>query len=106
MKLGRWEVKAGDSQKQSAEVQEESSAEELLRAFDNALLLEQEDRIRKELSAKGCTDQSPTVKILIRHLAATQLARILDRLDSAVFGSQLALLNLLNSTRQSGAPRE
>ena len=56
-----------------------------------------EDLIRRDLKAANIQDQAEKEKILISHLAATQLNAAYERVNSDIFGSQIDLLRSLNS---------
>ena len=99
IEIGRGGVKTyGDTGQKAADAKP-TAVDELLSAFDNVLLKEQEKLIRKDLAGKDLTD-SDTVKVLIRHLAATQISAAFERIDTLIWGSQLTLLEMLNSAVQ------
>ena len=74
-------------------------AEELLQAFDNPLLLEQEHLIRSDLKLRGLGSQDDdTTRILVRHLASTQIALLFNQIDRMIWGSQVTYLHFLNAS--------
>jgi hypothetical protein len=75
-----------------------AEAEKLMRAFDSLLLQEQEKAILKDLDEKGLKDRNETVEVLVRHLAGTQLDLYFERINSRIWGSQVFLLQELNSS--------
>lgn len=81
-----------------------SSAEELMRSLDTPILLEAEQMIRNDLEKRGLDYQGEVANILIRHLAASQIAYAFERIYSIIFGSQIEILNHLN-TDSRGATR-
>lgn len=74
-----------------------SPADELLRAFDNALLVQQENYIRAELERLNITQVTERERVLIRLLAAVAIVSAFERTYSLIWGSQLGLLQFLNS---------
>ncbi len=87
-----FQAETGEEQKSSAVAKR---AEELKRAFDSPLLLEQEQRIRNDL---GEVLKAPeAVDVLIRHLAATQIIYRFENLYWLIWGSQIAILQHLNA---------
>ena len=55
-----------------------------------------EDEIKNFLYEEGLETTGNTVNVLIRHLAGTRLLLSFEQTHSQIFGSQLALLRLLN----------
>ncbi len=90
---------------QQAPEKKESSVDELMKVFDSATLRLQEKAIQKDLEAKGLTESPDAVKILVRHLAATQLTLAFEKINSLIWGSQIRILEFLNTTPQ-GATAE
>ncbi len=104
VKIGSLRVGAIATSPQVGDSPRTASTEELLRAFDSVVMRNCEDKIRQDLADRGLGDQSDTVRVLIRHLAATQIALSLERIDRLIFGSQLMLLQFLNTLQ--GASHE
>ena len=73
-----------------------------MRALDSPVLLETEGSVRKELQKRSLSD-AESVKVLVRFLAATALAYAYEVLYQQIWGSQLAILQFLN-TQPAGAP--
>ena len=83
-------------------VGKEKTVEEVLRAFDSEVLREQQGLITKDLEARGLHDQDEIIRILTKHLAATQLELRFEIIDKLMLGSQIRLLQCLNP--QYGVP--
>ena len=79
-------------------------AEQLLRALDSQLLCEQEDIIKKELNERKLHGEE-AVKVLVRYLAATQIAHAFEMLYRNIWGSQIKMLEALNC-QTNGFARE
>ena len=79
-----------------------SGAEESLARFDNRLLVEQETAIRNELSARRIDSPVERERVLVRHLAATQIRSHFERLYHLIFGSQLSMLQQVNAATSFG----
>lgn len=65
---------------------------------------EQEENIRKDLTSKGLSVEGDTVRVLVKHLAGTQLLLAFERIHSSIFGSQIVLLKSLNEVAGQGRP--
>jgi hypothetical protein len=76
---------------------EASKAEELLKSFDNALLLERESRIHTELEKQQIAMPAERERILVRFLAGATIALEFERIYADIWGSQIASLQFLNS---------
>ena len=72
------------------------AVEQLMKVGDSIVLNEVEDNIIKKLSADGLETDSDSTRVLIRHLAATQLLLDYEQIHSLIFGSQIVLLKRLN----------
>ncbi|HEY7235572.1 MAG TPA: hypothetical protein VH539_15565 [Gemmatimonadaceae bacterium] len=77
--------------------EEQRALEELTTGFDNQSLRLQEDWIRADLTKHGLTADGATEKVLLRHLAGTQLVLHLERIYYSIYSSQLQALRWLNS---------
>jgi hypothetical protein len=95
-RIGRNGIHTLPSQVQKA-TERKSSAEELMRAFDSKTLLEQEKNIKKDLESRGLPSQQETIDVLVRHLAATQVALRFEFINKIIWGSQILILINLNS---------
>jgi hypothetical protein len=79
------------------------NVQELIDRIGNSLVItELENQIKAELSEKGLEVQSETDKVLLRHLAGTQLLLEFERIHNLIFGSQIYLLRQLNSLAPNG----
>ena len=74
-----------------------SGVEDLLAPFENAFLVEAEEAIRRDLDGRRVGNPADRERVLIRHLAGLQIATHFDRIYNWIFGSQLSLLQQLNS---------
>jgi hypothetical protein len=72
--------------------------QELKEAFDSVTLREHETSIRRDLDQRGLKNEQETIDILIRHLAAAQIARHFEFVNSSIWGSQINLLEHLNGS--------
>ena len=76
---------------------------ELMRDFDSVTFRLQENAIMEDLEQQSLTD-SKTIEVLIRHLAGTQIELIFNEIHYYIWGSQVELLQHLNSS--PGCPAE
>jgi len=101
--------KDGISTKSSPEAQnenqEKNGAEELLAIDDSEVIKEIEASIVSSLHEKKLETGSDTDKVLIRHLAVTQLILEYERVHGSIFGSQIFLLKRLNEVAGQGKNR-
>jgi hypothetical protein len=89
-------------QQAAGEDKNRSAAAELLKVFDNALLLKNEESILQDLHERKITGQEEREKILTRFLAASYLELFFERAYTAIFGSQLGTLQVLNASEPTG----
>lgn len=86
--------------------QSESSVEAVQQLLDfvgNSIVInEQECRIKSDLKAKGLSYDTDTDKVLIKHLAGTQILLAFERIHGSIFGSQIVLLKKLNEVSGQG----
>ena len=98
-------VKYGRAEIQTESISQEpvdttvSSTEKLMKALDNPVLQEGEDLISETLRKASVKEGPEREKLLIRYLAATNLALTLERIDSVIWGSQIYILEHLNVNR-------
>ena len=98
-------LKAGPSPESQREQPEttNNAVQHLLSAVgDSVVINEQEGNIQKDLEEKGLSTDGDTVKVLIKHLAGTQLLLVFEKILSSIFGSQIVLLKQLNEVRGQG----
>jgi len=96
-------VKAGPSPKTQREKTETTNeaVQQLLDKVGNSIVInEQEEIIKKELEEKGLLNETDGEKILIKHLAGTQLLLAFEKIYNLIFGSQITLLKKLNGYRE------
>jgi hypothetical protein len=82
--------------------QKKKAVEDLMRMPDSALLNELEGIIVRDLASRHLDTGTDTTKVLVRHLAATQIALEFEQVHSVIFGSQLYLLKKLNEAASAG----
>jgi hypothetical protein len=75
---------------------------ELMREFDSVTFRLQENVIKEALAEEHLTDLE-TIAVLIRHLAGTQIELSFNEIYYYIWGSQVELLNYLNSSSGSSA---
>jgi hypothetical protein len=92
--------------KSQNEEQRKKAVEELMKLGDSPLILEVEKFIRLDLQGRGLETEGDTIRILVRHLAATQLVLDFEQIHSLIFGSQIYLLKKLNEVVGQGLDRE
>jgi hypothetical protein len=81
-----------------------SAVDELLKTFDNQLLVEQEAYITKLLNDGGVKKPEDREQVLTRYLAWCYIVIRFESLFQSIFCSQLNALALLNSTAPDGLP--
>jgi len=87
-----------DQQKSKTEVDPQKEAESLMRQLDSVLIRETEDIIRGELGKKNLLG-TEAVPVLIRYVAALSIAYSFSEVYRIIWGSQLNLLDYINSQR-------
>jgi len=75
----------------------DSSSEARLLESDNPLVQQREESIRQDLK-KIQLDSNKTIELLINRLAITELFFLAERLYRLIYGSQLFILKLLNTS--------
>jgi len=101
-RIGRNGIHALPSEAQKA-TEQKSPAEELMRTFDSITLREKERSIKKDLEDKRLPQQE-TIDVLVRHLAATQVALRFEFINKTIWGSQILILINLNSKPMGETP--
>jgi hypothetical protein len=81
-----------------------SPAAEILKAFDNQLLVEQEGLITGWLDKSNVSNPAERERILTRYLASTTLSSRFEGIYYGIFGSQLKALEMLNQSVPDGLP--
>ena len=98
--ITRTGIKAGETQSQKPADGKPQSVDELMQAFDSPLLRGDEKLLAEDLKTRGVTSDSDKVKVLIRHLAATRLGLCCSEVDKTIWGSQIGLLEFLNTAKK------
>ena len=75
---------------------------ELMRALDSPTLRLQENSIKEDLENRGLRN-SEAIEVLIRYLANAQITLVFNEIDYEIWGSQVELLQFLNSSPGSSA---
>ena len=91
---------------QSTEPQDTSEQKqtfnELMRALDSPTLSLQENAIKDDLKNRDLTEPE-AIEVLIRYLANAQITLVFNEIDQKIWGSQVELLQHLNSSPGSSA---
>lgn len=89
--------------KTQKKIDNDKNVQELLNRIGNTFVIsELEKTIIEELNEKELKITTESEKVLIRHLAGTQLLLGFEKIDKYIFGSQLNLLNQLNEIAPEG----
>ncbi len=80
------------------------NAEVILRALDSAPFRSAQEEIVKSLEKQGVREPNEKLQMLVRELAATRLALACEHIHSLIWGSQVCILEHLNSFRV-GVPK-
>jgi len=94
------------AQVQDEEAIRKKNIDDLMNIGNPPLLKETEDLILKDLGNRKMDADNATVKVLVRHLAATRLLLDFEQIYNTIFGSQIRLLKRLNEVTGSGRARE
>lgn len=100
-RVGRTGLETYETQP-SQPADEKKAIDDFFRTFDNPLLLEAEQHILNDLKERKLESTSDREKALVRSLASVNIIFHFERVHSAIWASQLALLRFLNS-REGGA---
>ena len=73
-----------------------------MRAFDSGTFRFHENAIKEDLEEQNLTN-SEAIEVLIRHLANAQITLAFNEIDFYIWGSQVELLQYLNSSLGSTA---
>lgn len=104
-KIGKDGISAGPAPDAQRERFDPEAAQQLLDVIGNSIVItEIEGHVRAELKKKGLNTEGDTVKVLIRHLAGTQLLLSFEQIHNLIFGSQIFLLKKLNEVAGQGRP--
>jgi hypothetical protein len=98
--------KDGVTTNRSPEAQNEepkkNDLDELLAIGNSEVISQIESAIVAELIEKGLDVSGDTSKVLVKHLATTQLALEYEQVHGLIFGSQIRLLKILNEVAGQG----
>jgi len=96
-------LKTASTPEAQREDRKTEAVQELLAAIgESPSLLDVEERIRQDLDVRGLETTGDTVKVLIKHLAASQLLVQFEQIHNFIFGSQIFLLKRLNEVVGQG----
>ncbi|NOZ83813.1 MAG: hypothetical protein GXP60_03250 [Epsilonproteobacteria bacterium] len=99
-----FQVDAGTAVQREDEKRKQAIQE--LMDIDRSILRDEvEKSIVEDLQKKGLEVQGDTVHVLVRHLAATQIALDFEQIYSSIFGSQILLIRKLNEVTDQGLVR-
>jgi hypothetical protein len=76
---------------------DQKALEGLTEGFNSQVLLLQEESIREDLKKHGLSAESASEKVLLRHLAGTQVALHFEKAYANIYRSQLDALRWLNA---------
>jgi hypothetical protein len=100
-------IKALQAPEAQREEQKKESVQQLLLAIGDSIVLRDiEGRIKTDLSERGLDTNGDTIKVLIKHLAATKILLEFEQIHNLIFGSQIFLLKKLNEVAGQGKPME
>ena len=99
-KISKSGIEVGQSSQEKRTEIKPSPTETFLKSFDNALLVRREDFIRNELLKLETHEATEREKVLIRLLAAFSLIQAFESAYMFIWGSQIGVLQFLNSANQ------
>ena len=86
---------------------DKKAVEKLLAVIgDSVVISELETRIVDDMKAKNLNADGDSVKVLVKHLAGTQILLAFERIHNMIFGSQIYLLKKLNESVGVGKPMD
>jgi hypothetical protein len=104
-KIGKEGLTASSAPEAQREKSDPEAVQQLLDVIGNSIVITDiESSVRTELTNKGFNTDGDTVKVLIRHLAGTQLLLSFEQIHNLIFGSQIFLLKKLNEVAGQGRP--
>ncbi len=104
--VGKEGLKADELPEAQHEEARKKVVEELMNVGDTQLLNEVEAAIKDNLKDRGLEHEGDTISVLVRHLAATQIAYAFEQAYNSLFGSQITLLKQLHQLAGDGATQE
>jgi hypothetical protein len=99
-------VEALTSAQVSHQQTERVRIDEVLKAYDSPMLRIREDEIVQQLNALKLSGPQERERVLVRHLATLLIAMDFDSKYRAIFGSQLLVLEQLNTRSEGATPQE
>ncbi|MFH1861833.1 MAG: hypothetical protein ABH878_03380 [bacterium] len=105
-KVSKAGLETGQTIQSTSENPSMSKTNELLKVFDNTLLIQRETEIREFLNNAKLTNNCEREQVLIRYLAAFTVTMIFEKVYYVIFGSQLSVLMELNSAGEKGIKKE
>lgn len=99
--IGRKGIRAAPHEQRTGK-DPRTAADELLGYLDNQYVRAQEDVIKKELEQRGVTDDpAEAMRVLTRYTAAALITADFERVDNTLWGSQIEVLEYLNSVEKA-----
>lgn len=96
-------VKTSPAPESQREQQKTEAVQELLLSIGDSIVLRDiEGRIKSFLKDLGLAIEGDTIKVLIKHLAATQILLEFEQVHNLIFGSQIFLMKRLNEVTGQG----
>lgn len=80
--------------------------DELMGSQDSQLVQEQQELIKEDLKKRGLEAESDAARVLIKHLAQTQIELSFEWAYGSIYGTQIVLLKKLNEVVGKGQPPE
>lgn len=104
-KIGKDGLSAGPAPDAQREKFDPEAVQQLLDVIGNSIVISDiEGRVKTALKEKGLSTEGDSIKVLIRHLAGTQLLLSFEQIHNLIFGSQIFLLKTLNEVAGQGRP--
>jgi hypothetical protein len=98
--IGREGLKAAPAvANQQNQADPNKEAQDVLKALDSPMLLEQEQAIRTQLEKQGIQNAGEKVDLLVRYLAICQLVVTFEETYRLIFGSQIYILKRVNESK-------
>jgi hypothetical protein len=99
-RLGKEGLIASNKSQDVSKESKPSTVEDFLKkTFDNALLVEVEEKLKQQLDAIDAKNPTEKEKLLLRLLASLVIIQSFDRTYFLIYGSQLVTLQHLNDLR-------
>lgn len=104
-KIGKDGLSAGPAPDAQREKFDPEAVQQLLDVIGNSIVIADiEGRVKTEMKERSLSIEGDAVKVLIRHLAGTQLLLSFEQIHNLIFGSQIFLLKKLNEVAGQGRP--